>query len=399
MNQATTPPMQDSKTNSPTPDDLPTSACRRLLVVRNDRLGDFMLAWPALALLRASLPETEITALVPPYTEPMAQVCPWLDGVIPDPGAKAPASEQRALLHELRRRDFEAQLTLFSTFRVGWLGLRAKIPLRLAPATKMAQFLYPLRITQRRSHSLKPEYVYNEELAQALLHRLGVAPRKIAPPFWPLTSAERTSEREKLATRLGLNPARPWFFVHTGSGGSANNLSLSQYELLVRTLQANPAPSDHSRPPCWVLTAGPGEEARTRELAHRLLAKGVEAVVYQSEGGIATFARSLAAADLFIAGSTGPLHVAGCLDLPTVGFFPGKRSSTALRWRPCNSPGRTLGIQPPPDGPQTNMERIDPEGAAAQITLFRQQLMNMQFQGAAGCTPPGPPGVMDAETR
>src|SRR5690606_15621146 len=51
----------------------------RILVVRNDKIGDFMLAWPALALLRRSLPDAHISVLVPGYTRALAQRCPWID--------------------------------------------------------------------------------------------------------------------------------------------------------------------------------------------------------------------------------------------------------------------------------------------------------------------------------
>jgi ADP-heptose:LPS heptosyltransferase len=41
--------------------------------------------------------------------------------------------------------------------------------------------------------------------------------------------------------------------------------------------------------------------------------------------------------DLFIAGSTGPLHVAAAMNKKTVGFYPSKKSSTAIRWETVNS--------------------------------------------------------------
>ena len=41
--------------------------------------------------------------------------------------------------------------------------------------------------------------------------------------------------------------------------------------------------------------------------------------------------------ELFIAGSTGPLHVAGALNKRTIGFYPKKKSSTSLRWETINN--------------------------------------------------------------
>ena len=123
-------------------------AAPRLLVVRNDKLGDFMLAWPALARLKAASPAPHVSVLVPAYTAPMARLCPWID-------------EVRRLLGEVKAARFDALLTLFSTPRIGWLGWRSGIPLRLAPATKWAQLFYNRRVVQRRSRSEKPESRYN----------------------------------------------------------------------------------------------------------------------------------------------------------------------------------------------------------------------------------------------
>jgi ADP-heptose:LPS heptosyltransferase len=49
--------------------------------------------------------------------------------------------------------------------------------------------------------------------------------------------------------------------------------------------------------------------------------------------------------DLFIAGSTGPLHVAGSLNKKTVAFYPSKKSSTSLRWRTINDECNKLAYE------------------------------------------------------
>lgn len=329
-----------------------------------------MLAWPALALLRASLPDASIAALVPRYTEPLARACPWIDEVLIDPGKDGPRSEQTALAKRVREGHYDALLTLFSTFRVGWLGWRARIPLRLAPATKFAQVFYSQRVLQRRSRSEKPEYQYNMDLAEVLVHTLGFPVVPPQAPFWPLSDDARLAERQMLRDRLGLDMGETWIFVHSGSGGSANNLSIKQYAELVARIDRQWVGQGAWRNPRWILTAGPGESEALSQLVQLLHDKGIDPVPYESDQGLAAFARSLAAADLFIAGSTGPLHVAGCLDVPTVGFFPGKRSSTALRWQPANGPGRTLGISPESGMDQSDMSGVALVSAAEDIAAF-----------------------------
>ncbi|WP_404299368.1 glycosyltransferase family 9 protein [Halomonas sp.] len=343
-------------------------ASSRLLVVRNDKLGDFMLAWPALACLKAAHPVPHISVLVPAYTAPMARLCPWIDEVLIDPGEGADRIARRRLLTEVKAARFDALLTLFSTPRIGWLGWRAGIPLRLTPATKWAQLFYNRRVVQRRSRSEKPEYRYNQELAEALLAALGLAPGAgPEPPYWPLPESERQAERRRLTEELGLDPTRPWCFLHGGSGGSAVNLAPLQYARLVLGVYARIA---DGRQPQWVLTAGPGEEATAEAIQVPLLDASVPVYRLPTREGLADFARSLSAADLFIAGSTGPLHIAGCLDVATAGFYPARRSATPLRWQTCNRAQHRLAFCPPEGAGEQDMTSIDIAAAADRITGF-----------------------------
>ncbi|WP_445156441.1 glycosyltransferase family 9 protein [Halomonas sp. E14] len=341
----------------------------RILVVRNDKLGDFMLAWPALACLKAALPEARLSVLVPSYTAPLARCCPWIDEVILDPGPDAGRRAQRELLAELRSARFTAMLTLFSTPRIGWLGWRAGIRHRLAPATKWAQLFYNHRIVQRRSRSAQPEYLYNIELAEALVAVLGGTPApRPAPPFWPLPPGTRAARREALAAELGIAASRPWLFLHAGSGGSAVNLAPDRYAALAVAVEQGLAP-DAPRPH-WLLTAGPGEAPAAQQLCAMLCAEGLQAQVLPPRPGLADFALTLACADLFIAGSTGPLHVAACLNRPTAGFYPARRSATALRWQTCNEASRRLAFSPPDGAADSDMAAIDLDAAAAAIVTL-----------------------------
>ncbi|MCK2185049.1 glycosyltransferase family 9 protein [Halomonas getboli] len=338
----------------------------RLLVVRNDKLGDFMLAWPALAALKAASPRPHVSVLVPGYTAPLARACPWIDEVILDPGDDAGREGRRALLAKLKAGHFDALLTLFSTPRVGWLGWRAGIPLRLAPATKWAQLFYNHRVTQRRSRSAKPEYVYNLELAEALLEALGIeASTRPTPPYWPLEDDERARQRALVAEATGLDDDRPWLFLHPGSGGSAVNLTPEAYARLAADVDARLREADTA--PAWVITAGPGETDNADALCETLVASGLEARRLPPSPGLEAFARSLAATDLFIAGSTGPLHVAACLDRPTAGFYPSRRSATPLRWQTCNNEDRRLAFCPPEGAHESDMASIDLAAAAEAI--------------------------------
>lgn len=337
---------------------------RRILLVRNDKLGDFMLAWPALRLLKETLPETEIHVLVPAYTRSMAEICPWIDAVAVDPQSRGVAGVL-SLARLLARGRFDAVITLFSTSRVALAAWWARIPVRVAPATKVAQMFYNRRLVQRRSRSEKPEFAYNADLVSHYLRDLGITPGEIAPgPYLQFPQAQLAPLAGELRGSLGLTAQLPLIFVHPGTGGSANNLTIEQYARLCQALR-----SKHGHG--FVITAGPGEEQRASELADSL---GDIASVILPPKPLPVLSRYLQCADLFISGSTGPFHIAGALNRPTATFYPGHRSGNALRWQSLNSRQNALAFSPPPDGPTEMVARIDVEAAAQKISnLFLER--------------------------
>jgi ADP-heptose:LPS heptosyltransferase len=336
-----------------------TKISQRILVVRNDKLGDFMLAFPSFRTLRETFPDATIVALVPSYTADIARQNPDIDTVIIDPGRKTGFASWCRLARELRSQRFDAVITLFSTLRVGAAVCIARIPYRLAPATKLAQLFYSQRLAQRRSRSEKPEYRYNLELVEKFCRDFARQPAEPGPPYLRFPAAELALINENLVSRFGIRTGEKIVIVHPGHGGSANNLTPDQYARLASEL--------HSRSGHFVLvTAGPGESAIADSVAQRM--KDTRCAVYHSTAGLVEFAKLLAVADLFIGGSTGPLHVAGALDTPTAAFYPRGRVTSALRWQTLNSEGRRLAFFPPAGSDENAMETIDLESAAPRIS-------------------------------
>tara|TARA_R110001583_G_scaffold9945_5_gene46337 strand:- start:14698 stop:15720 length:1023 start_codon:yes stop_codon:yes gene_type:complete len=332
---------------------------RKILIVRNDKIGDFMLAWPSFAMLKKSMPNTQIDALVPAYTKPLAELCPWIDNVIVDNTDK---TQQAALINNIKAENYSDYICLFSTTRNAQLGRKAKIGYRLAPATKWAQFLFTDRLKQRRSQSAKPEFEYNLDLIRHFLSKNKKPIVEVNAPFLDVNNALKLKIKNSLLQKLN-KPVNKLCFIHAGSGGSANNLSIEQYAQLISLL------SEQYTEMGFILTAGPGEEAQAKQL-QLLLDERVPCYLYESTQGLVSFCQTISCADIFIAGSTGPLHIAGAADVLTAGFFPAKRSATPLRWKPLNSEGRHIAFIPPTnDKSQEDMSSID-------INLVMQNLQS-----------------------
>ncbi len=332
----------------------------KILVIRNDKLGDFMLSLPAFKLLKQAMPDSTLHALVPEYTRDIALACDAIDDVIIDPGNNAPFNQQRRLFHTIKQQHYDAVITLFSTSRIGLLVWLAGIKYRLAPATKLAQIFYNQRLIQRRSRSEQPEYRYNLDLAARYLQDYSIKySAQPEAPFLHFPQNSVVEGKHAFLAEQNVNTDSKLVVIHPGSGGSANNLSLEQYVQLIKQLKLSPG---HY----VVITAGPGELGKAEILSSML--KDIPHSIYYSERGLVSFAQFLQSAVLFISGSTGPLHIAGALDVPTAAFYPRRRSATALRWQTLNSKSRRLGFMPPKDAEEQDMQSIDLGEAAKQIS-------------------------------
>lgn len=311
---------------------------KKILVVRNDKIGDFMVCFPAFAMLKQSMPNVEITALVPSYTAPLAELCPSIDNVIIDTPNKKDNTEFNRVLQAVKNAQFDAVICFVSDWYNAKLTWKSGIKHRLAPATKVFQFLYNQRLTQRRSQSAKAESEYNLDLARAFLQKHHIAAVEPKPHYLQFSENEIALQKAKLAKNLQISLACKWLFVHASTGGSATSLSIEQYTQMLNCIAAETN--------CEiVLTAGKGESEKAHQLAAKITA--TKAVVYDKNDGLQDFTRSIACADLFIAGSTGPLHIAGALNVPTIGFYPSRLSALPRRWRPINAEGKHLAFMPP----------------------------------------------------
>ena len=339
---------------------------QKILVIRNDKLGDFMLAWPALSLLKTQYPNSRITALVPSYTEPMAELCPWIDEILLDEQHGSLFSDISTLSKKFRQHDFDASISLFTETRTAAATFLAGIPQRIAPATKLAQIFSNECLRQRRSKSSKAEHEYNTDLVRYFIELQGdfpVPPQQ--PPYLKFDSTIINDIRTQYIKEHKVKNGSRLIIVHPGTGGSAINLSVEQYAELITCLSEKI--DTH-----FIITAGPGEDETAETLSSLL--PGISHDIYISTQGIVKFSQFIAISDLFISGSTGTLHIAGTLDIPTVAFYPARKSATPLRWQTLNQANRRIAFSPEKYTGENDMQTIKPIQCAQQIITFLKQI-------------------------
>lgn len=282
-----------------------------ILVVRNDKLGDFITALPTLYVLKHHNPSNRIIALVAPLNRKLAESCDFIDDVIVDEGG-----DILELAFLIKKAEIDASVTLFSNTRVALAQWVAGVPIRIAPATKIAQIFYNRRIKQRRSEVKMAEFEYNLELAKALFGDLKTDFPK------PLLHFDDTAYHAFCDT---YGVTKPVIAFHPGFGGSSDaNWTLGEYLELVRIAEQNPDVDT-------VMTFGPDEEKLYDE-AKAMLGES-RVILYRSQGSIVDFAALLSRFKLFVSTSTGTYHLASASGCETFTFFADTLFASAARWK------------------------------------------------------------------
>jgi len=291
----------------------------KILVTRTDRLGDLVLSLPAIDLLAAAHPDWEIHVMTAPATAPLMTAHPgvtrvwtWRDDL--------PAASVRALAGELRSEEFDAAVMLQYRRELASLLRRVGIARRHGPHSRLSSwFLLNHGVRQSRSARDEHEAVYNCELAARLAD---VRDADCALPRLHPGADARAVGRAFRAERAA--DARTVAFVHPGSGGSALDWEPARFATLANDLATREG---------WrVFVTGAGADSEAVGAVSAGLDPAVDVLL--DAFGLRDFAGVLAAGDVFVGPSTGPLHMAAALDLATIGLYPPVRTMSPRRWGP-----------------------------------------------------------------
>ncbi len=326
---------------------------KRILLVRHDKIGDFVLTWPAFFLVRNAFPGASVEVLVARGMEPFASLCPYIDTVFAD-------DDDDTLTKTIIDRQYDAAIALHSPWRVCKLLRDARVPYTLGPKHNWYQYLYKDRASAKYEKG-EPCWRGNCMIVEHFIRRNGVA-----VPELPLRLWDNSAERENWRAYYGYAGGEKLVFVHPGTGGSSGSLPVEGFVDLLVTMSAATRVATR-----LILTYSGSERSLAEELRKRLAAKDLVAEMATPLDDLGDFARSLVAADMFMAGSTGPLHLAGLHNVPTVGFYARRRSRPDIRWQTLTQESKRLSFTPP-IGRRTgrNMALLDTRNAGMKVAEF-----------------------------
>ncbi len=292
----------------------------RFLLGRTDAMGDLIISLPVMSRILSRLPSAEIHWLVTPYTAPLLLNHPDVDGV----HLRDWANDLYPLMRELRP---DAVVNLSHRDPgITCAAARAEIPVRVARLRGLSQFLASTHLLWRgrsgqtlheSQHALNFLSPWNWNGGVPEPSRLFLAPDEI-----------ETAEQELSALpkpRLGV--------VTRGSGAGASPSGMWWEKTFQFLLNSGWNP----------IVLSPGKESPLPETDLRgLLAR-------------------LACCQVVLGPSTGPIHAAAALGIPTLCLMGLRRNHQPHRWSPLGPRVQILQYPPPEADLSGGMDRLDPQ--------------------------------------
>ena len=265
-----------------------------ILITRHDKIGDFMTMLPVCKVLKEQT-NHQIVMLVSKVNVSIAQKLDFIDDVIEY------SEDTFTLLKKLAPYKFDVSISGYIDINLGFSLFLARIPIRIGPATKIAQIFFNKKIKQRRSRVEKTEWAYNLDLLKQFDNSIDM---NFSTPLVTFDS-----------------PREDFIIFHAGFGGSSDgNLKLDEYLSLAKKA---------SKSTNVVFCFGPDDLEVKEYIVNNLDFKASIRDDFTSLWDYTTF---IAKSKLFVSTSTGPMHLAGLTNTPTLSFFGSNLFASSKRW-------------------------------------------------------------------
>ncbi|MBT3447016.1 MAG: glycosyltransferase family 9 protein [Candidatus Thioglobus sp.] len=291
-----------------------------ILITRHDKIGDFVTSLPLCYVVKKSNPDATIFALVSEVNIEIAKKIDFIDEVI--------LYDRRNFWHMLKSikaANITISISAFIDTRLGLLLFLSGIKSRIAPATKLAQIFFNKTLKQRRSLVEKTEVEYNLDLAKLLDGNISL---NYQLPLLKLDNRQKFRNNNQLAGQKIV-------LFHPGYGGSSDgNLALEDYSNLAKVVSEL-----HSIQVVWIF--GPDDLDIKNKIKALIPASDI---IYQPPT-IIDYCYLIRDSELLISTSTGPMHLAGALNIKTVSFFGGNLFASSMRWATVSETSKQLNIE------------------------------------------------------
>jgi ADP-heptose:LPS heptosyltransferase len=306
-------------------------AIRRILVIKLDHIGDFLLSLPAIRRLKAGFPASRVTLLAASNVCELAALEPAIADMIPfeffhrrsGQGLRdIDADELAALTTRLHAESFDLAVDLrchhqtrhlLQSSGATWLaGFDAAFEF---PWLDIVGIMEPDQDrSAKRTHASSTLLDFAEKIAASFQEQ---PVTRVLPAGWAIP-------QDGTLPGGGPQDGRLRIAIHPGAGNTNKQWPAAHFGTLIDLLaQARD---------CRIVLVGGEDEADIAAaiLTEKRRTRCVGSAVGQTD--MAQLAALIASCDLFIGNDSGPHHLAACLGIPTIGIHSGVVD--AREWSP-----------------------------------------------------------------
>lgn len=295
---------------------------KKILAVRNDRFGEFLLTIPALRALKESFKESAITLVVAPLVRELAECVEFVARVKEWDNQKSSILKRLRFANELRGEGFDLCVIFNPTSDFHQISFLAGIPFRLGYNRKSG-FLLTQRIDDKKHLGQKHEIEYNLELVRAC----GADTKDL---FLSLRVDEVAAN--SLQKKLNLDFSKKVIAIHPWTSDKRKQWPLQRFRALADEMSRGFG--------CEVIIIG-GKEHAQESAKHFASLRG-HALDLTGSTSLTELAALLKRCSLVVSGDSGPMHLAACVGTPVVALFRSDLAGkTSRRWGPWGK-GHTL---------------------------------------------------------
>ncbi len=290
---------------------------KRILIVRQDRIGDSVLSTPIPGEIKKKWPESFVAVLVRNYTKDIFLNNPDIDEIILYENLKWNGLKEFVKsVKVIRHFRFTHALMLLPSEKINYLLFFAGIKIRIGVGQKFYQFITFVKNVNRHKYiPLRHEADYCMDQAR----KIGIETNDFSPKIY--LSYDERNKVKKIRDDLSAEN-KNIIGINVTSGNSAPNLTENDYLHLIKKLQANINNliliTDNKVPPALQNLAGVKYPNISSSLRNSII--------------------HIASLDCLISSSTGPMHIAAALGIKTVSIFCPLTACSPELWGPLGNP-------------------------------------------------------------
>lgn len=290
-------------------------AVRKILVVRNDRFGEFLLNIPALRALRETYPSALITAVVSEAVFEIAGCVPFIDEALVWATGQ-PLRKKIGFLTFLRRKKMDLAVVLNPSKELHILTYLADIPLRAGYNRKWG-FLLTHKMQDLKALARKHEVEYNLELVGLI----GASTRDLSLGL----NLDECAIQDDLFTRVGIEHGVEYIAIHPWTSDPVKQWPLENFRELAKKIAGTSKIK-------VIIVGGKAESTKSKDIFGVLDESVIDLTGMTT---LKQLAALLKKCSLLVSGDSGPVHLACSVGTAVVALFRSDiQGKSAKRWGP-----------------------------------------------------------------